>query len=171
MLVGLCWQAFTQALFSFYPRDSVSLLFSSFIGSVRWPHGIRRSKKSWNVGLQIAGKCIFLGFSWSFRDFMGSFEEKLTRKIHTTFLYACLFVSKPKSLKKRWIEFFKHMKRLSFISQFKTAFLQLFTCCRSVPGKTGQSQSLSTWMIVLQSFWNGSKIRLLSHYQKWPVFL
>ena len=133
MLVGLCWQAFTQALFSFYPRDSVSLLFSSFIGSVRWPHGIRRSKKSWNVGLQIAGKCIFLGFSWSFRDFMGSFEEKLTRKIHTTFLYACLFVSKPKSLKNRWIEWkifhksFKNKKEknMSFITQFKIVFLQL----------------------------------------------
>ena len=49
---------------------------------------------------------------------MGSFEEKLTRKIqHTTFLYACLKVSKPKSKKNRRIEwkifrgFFKKKKR------------------------------------------------------------
>ena len=32
---------------------------------------------------------------------MVSFEEKVTRKIHTTFLYACLKVSKPKSKKNR----------------------------------------------------------------------
>ena len=28
---------------------------------------------------------------------MGSFEEKLTRKIHTTFHYVCLQVFKPKN--------------------------------------------------------------------------
>ena len=35
---------------------------------------------------------------------MGSFEEKLTRKIHTTFVYACSKVTKPKSKRNRWTE-------------------------------------------------------------------
>ena len=53
---------------------------------------------------------------------MGSFEEKLTRKRRTTFLYACLKVSKPKSKKNSRIEWKifqkqkrkKHMKKTSF---------------------------------------------------------
>ena len=39
-----------------------------------------------------------------FQKIMGSFEEKLTKKIHTTFLYACLKASKLKSKNNRWIE-------------------------------------------------------------------
>ena len=35
---------------------------------------------------------------------MGSFEEKLTRKVHKTFLYASLEVSKAKSKKNKRIE-------------------------------------------------------------------
>ena len=30
------------------------------------------------------------GFFWEYKSFMGSFEEKLTRKIPTTLFYACL---------------------------------------------------------------------------------
>ena len=82
---------------------------------------------------------------------MGSFEEKLTRKIHTTFLYAFLKVSKPKSKKNRRIEwkivqgFFKnkkekkHMKKLSFITQFKIELLLPFTGCRKMLGKVSVS--------------------------------
>ena len=78
---------------------------------------------------------------------MGSFDEKFIRKIHKTFLYVCLQVSKPKSKKSRQIEWKifhgcfknkkekKHMKRLSFITQFKNQFLLLFTGCRKVLGK------------------------------------
>ena len=45
---------------------------------------------SGSLSTQISGKCIFLGFFMEFYSFMGSFQEKLTRKIHTTFLYECL---------------------------------------------------------------------------------
>ena len=56
------------------------------------------------LGLQIVAKCIFQGFFLEFSGFIGSFEENLTRKIHRTFLYACLLVSKPKSKKNKWME-------------------------------------------------------------------
>ena len=54
---------------------------------------------------------IFLGIL----EFHGSFE-KLTRKIHTTFLYACLYVPKQKKKKKsfKWKIFqecFKNLKK------------------------------------------------------------
>ena len=49
---------------------------------MKWSHGRHRKENFWDLGLQIAQKYIFLGF------FFGSFEEKLTRKIHTTLLYA-----------------------------------------------------------------------------------
>ena len=45
---------------------------------------------SGSLSTQISGKCIFPGFFMEFYSFMGSFQEKLTRKIHTTFLYECL---------------------------------------------------------------------------------
>ena len=49
----------------------------------------------------IAFACSSRNFCWSFT---GSFEGKLTRKIHTTFLYVCLQVSKPKREKNSGIE-------------------------------------------------------------------
>ena len=73
---------------------------------------------------------------------MESFEEKLTRKIHTTFLYACLKVSKAKSKINKRIgvsRVFQNKKeknktkRLSFIiTQFKIEFLLPFTSRREV---------------------------------------
>ena len=75
---------------------------------------------------------------------MGTFEETLTRKIYTTLLYACLYVSKPKTKENRWKESFKdvskkkekeNMKSLSFITQFKIEFLLLLTYFRKVLGK------------------------------------
>ena len=56
---------------------------------------------------------------------MGSFEERLTRKIHTTFRYACLKVSKPKGKKNRCIEWKifqkekrkKHMKKKQVVEK------------------------------------------------------
>ena len=76
---------------------------------------------------------------------MGSFEEKLTRKIHETFLYACLKVSKSKSKKNKRIEWKifqecfknkkgkKNIKKSSFIiTRFKIEFLLPFTGCRKV---------------------------------------
>ena len=43
-----------------------------------------------NFSSQIAEKIIFLGFFLEFFSFMGSFDEKLTKKICTTFLFPCL---------------------------------------------------------------------------------
>ena len=79
---------------------------------------------------------------------MGRFEEKLTGKMHTTFLYACLQVSQPKSKKNRLIEWKifqklkrkKHVKKLSFITQFKVRFLIPFTSCRKVLEKVPVSK-------------------------------
>ena len=65
-------QAFIHTLLSttVSPKDSVPLLFA--------------------LSLKIAGKCIFLEFFLGFYNFIGSFNETLTRKIHATFLYECL---------------------------------------------------------------------------------
>ena len=100
------FQVFIQALLSTaaFPKDSVSWLFGWLSGSVGWPHARHRRKIFWTLGLKIPGKCIFLGFFIKFQKIMGSFEEKLTKKIHTTFLYACLKASKLKSKNNRWIE-------------------------------------------------------------------
>ena len=59
---------------------------------------------------------------------MGIFEEKLTRKIHTTFFYASLKVSKPKSKKNRSIEWkiFQKQKRKKHMKKSN---------CRKVPRK------------------------------------
>ena len=87
--------AFIQAFLStaIFPQVSVSLLFAQFSVSVGWPYGRHQREKFLNLNLQIAVKCIFHGFFLEFQSFIASFEEKLTRKIHTTFLYECLEVS------------------------------------------------------------------------------
>ena len=81
-------------LLSFFPKDSVSLLLASFSFFVGWPLGRHRRKYFWNLGLQIAVNCVFLAFFWSFRVSWGSFEIKFTRKMNTTFPYACLYLNK-----------------------------------------------------------------------------
>ena len=65
-------QAFIHTLLSttVSTKDSVPLLFA--------------------LSLKITGKCIFLEFFLGFYNFIGSFDEMLTRKIHATFLYECL---------------------------------------------------------------------------------
>ena len=70
-------------------------------------------------------------FLLEFWSFMVSFEEKLTRKLQTTFLYACLEVTKSKS--KKFLLKKICMKRLSFITQSKIEFLLLFTGCGKQP--------------------------------------
>ena len=79
---------------------------------------------------------------------MGSFQEKSTRKIHTNSLYARLNVSQPKSKKKQVnrmenlskTEKKKHMKKLSFITQFKIEFFLPFTGGRKVLRKMSVSK-------------------------------
>ena len=81
---------------------------------------------------------------------MVKFDENLTKKIHTTFFYVCLYVCKPKSKKNTTIEWKifqgcfqnKKEKRLSFITQFKIEFLLPFTSRREVFGKTGPPHAL-----------------------------
>ena len=94
---------------------------------------------------------------------MGIFEEKFTRKIHVTFLlYACLKVSQPKSKKNRWIEWKifqklkrkNHMKKLSFITQFKIEFLLPFTGCR----KCLEKCLLVNYLMLLWERINGKPI-------------
>ena len=76
-------------------------------------------------------------------SFTGSLEEKLTRKIYITFLYACVKLSKPKSEKlvnrmENLSSVFqkqkrkKNIKKSSFITQLKIEFLLPFTGCRKV---------------------------------------
>ena len=98
-----CWHRYLQP---YFPKDSVSWLLSWM---VPWGVPCLDIKGTnfffWNLGLQVAGKCIFLDFSWNLkRVSWGSFEEKLTRKIHTAFIYVCLKVSKPKTKKNRHTE-------------------------------------------------------------------
>ena len=57
-------------------------------GSVGWSHGRHQMGHVWNSDLQVAGKYIILRFFLEL-GFMGSFKEKLARKINATFLYAC----------------------------------------------------------------------------------
>ena len=113
------------------PKDSVSLLFAQFSGSVGWPHGRCRRKRVLNLGLQIAGKCIFLGFFLDFQDFMGIFLRKIDQKDTYNFPL-CMFVSiqtKEQEEQENSMENLsrlfqkqkrkKNMNRLSFITQFK----------------------------------------------------
>ena len=60
----------------FYPSTfSATVFFQKFsfltvylVQGLRWVASItHRRKIFWNLGLQIAGKCIFLGFPWNFR--------------------------------------------------------------------------------------------------------
>ena len=78
---------------------------------------------------------------------MGSFEEKLTRKIHTTFLYVCLKVSKPKSKKNRWTEWkiFQKQKRKNHLKK---------TGCRIVLRK----MPVSNYLMLLWERINGKPI-------------
>ena len=81
--------------FHVFLKDSVCLLFVQFTISVKCPHHGRH--REGNLCLQITKKHIsdtlsslpFSGFDFSlnFRVLRGSFEEKLTRKIHTVSLY------------------------------------------------------------------------------------
>ena len=64
ILGNMCIQAFIQALF--FLKDSVSLVFAYFSGSAGWNHGRHQRQDVQNLGLQIAKKCIFLGFFWGF---------------------------------------------------------------------------------------------------------
>ena len=76
-----------------------------------------------------------MDFSWIFLgilEFCGEFEEKLTRKIHATFLF-CVFVSIYTKAEK--IEKEKNTKRLSFITQFMIEFLLPLTSWKKVLGK------------------------------------
>ena len=73
-----------------FSKDSFSIMFAYFTGVRRVAHGRHRMENFLSLGRPFAGKGIFLGFfleSESFLRIMGSFEEKLTRKIHATFLY------------------------------------------------------------------------------------
>ena len=51
---------------------------------------------------------IFLGIL----SFMGSFEEKLTRKMHTTLLYACFKLCKPKSKLEKQVNRMENLSRV-----------------------------------------------------------
>ena len=89
LLLSSCVQAFIQALLS----TAVFLQRFSFLTAclAQWLCGVA----PWQT---LKGKCFkfrssdqwkmhFLGFFLEFQSSMGSFEEKLTRKIHVTFLY------------------------------------------------------------------------------------
>ena len=76
-------------LHPFFPyKIQFFLLFAQFSDVIRWPHGGHQRVFILKLSLQIAEKCIFLRFFLGIQTFMRSFEDKLTRKIHTTLLYA-----------------------------------------------------------------------------------
>ena len=104
-------------------------------------------------------------FSWIFlailEDFMGTFEEKLTRKIHATFLCACLQVFKVKCKKNRWTEWKifqgcfkdkkekKHLKRMGFITQFKSSYYLYRFQKKAWENCWSQSKDIWWWSIFL----------------------
>ena len=109
-----------------------------------WLYDKDRRENFWNLGLQVAAKCILLNFYRKFRVSWVIFEENVTRKIDRSFPYACLYISKSKSKSNRWIKWkifqscFKnkrHMKRMGFITQLKIEFLLLFASCKKLVGK------------------------------------
>ena len=92
-------QAFIQALLSTAVFPQRLSFFPTYL--VQWLRGVTpwwtTKGDFWNLGLQITVKCIFLGFFFlKFRVLLGVLKKSCARKIHTTFLYACLEVSKPK---------------------------------------------------------------------------
>ena len=149
LLSSSCVQAFIQALLStaiFLQRFSffTTCLAQQLCGVAPWqtPKG-----KFFKFGSSDCWKMHFLGIFLEFQSSMGSFEEKLTAKIHVTFLYMPFYSIQMKSKKNRRIELKifqgcfknkneqKHMKKLSFITQFKIKFLLPFTGLRKVFGK------------------------------------
>ena len=129
------WRAGWGLRYSLWGFDPSTFVYSRFPPRIQFLYYLLSSVapcklkgKVWNLSLQMARNGIFLGLFQEFQSFMGSFEEKLTRKIHTTtFLYECLWVSKPKSKKNRSIEWkivqgcFKNKKtkEIEFHNSFK----------------------------------------------------
>ena len=129
------WRAGWGLRYSLWGYDPSTFVYSRFPPRIQFLYYLLSSVapcklkgKVWNLSLQMARNGIFLGLFQEFQSFMGSFEEKLTRKIHTTtFLYECLWVSKPKSKKNRSIEWkivqgcFKNKKtkEIEFHNSFK----------------------------------------------------
>ena len=89
LLLSSCVQAFIQALLS----TAVFLQRFSFFTAclAQWLHGMAPWQtlkgKFFNFSSSDCWKMHFLGFFLDFQSSMGSFEEKVTRKIHVTFLY------------------------------------------------------------------------------------
>ena len=100
---------------------------------------------------------------------MESVEERLSRKIYTIFLYACLKVSNPKSKNNRWIEWKifqgcfkqKKMKRLSF-------YFWVFTNCRKMLGKMPVRGQYSPIIIRIRILWTNlyTDLNLIPKYHK-----
>ena len=89
LLLSSCMQAFIQALLS----TAVFLQRFSFFTAclAQWLHGVAPwqtlKAKFFKFRSSDCCKMHFLGIFLEFQSSMGSFEEKLTRKIHVTFLY------------------------------------------------------------------------------------
>ena len=89
LLLSSCVQAFIQALLS----TAVSLQRFSFFTAylAHWLRGVAPwqtpKEKSFKFRSSDRWKMHFLGFFLEFQSSVGSFEEKLIRKIHLTVLY------------------------------------------------------------------------------------
>ena len=103
LLSSSCVQAFIQALL---PTAIFLQRFSFFtVCFAQWLRGVApwQTPKGKFFKCRSSDRCKmhFLGFFLEFQSSIGSFEEKLTRKIHVTFLS---IVFRPKSKKNRKIE-------------------------------------------------------------------
>ena len=89
-------QNFIQALLS---TAIFSQRFSFFtVCLVQWPMGCpqgrHQRKNFWNLGLQIAGKFIFLIFFWNFRVSWGVLRISwLERYIQLSFMHVCKYLN------------------------------------------------------------------------------
>ena len=82
----LCHQAFNQALLSTSAFPQRLSFFTVYL--VQQPPGVTPWWKLKGNFLEFrSADCCKMHFSWTFKSFIGSSEEKLTRRIHTNFLY------------------------------------------------------------------------------------
>ena len=118
----------------FSPEYSVVLLFAWLNGSVGWSQGRHQWDNFWNLGLLIAGKCIFLELFLEFyRVSCGVLMKSwLESYMQLSFMHVCKYLNQKSKKKEKT----KQMKKLSFIPQFTIDFLLQFTDCRNVLWKT-----------------------------------
>ena len=84
-------QTCIQAVFSTAASSQRFSFFTvSLVSLVRWPNSRNQREHFWNLGLQIAGKCIFLDFFLILRLCWGSWLERF---LALSFMSFCTYLN------------------------------------------------------------------------------